>query len=50
MERRNKLHFYFRFSKVIIYGKSWGGFNGLQIAYLQPKVVKIFIFIFHINI
>jgi predicted acyl esterase len=24
--------------KVIIYGKSWGGFNGLQIGYLQPKV------------
>jgi predicted acyl esterase len=24
--------------KVIIYGKSWGGFNGLQIGFLQPKV------------
>ncbi|CAF3607308.1 unnamed protein product [Rotaria sp. Silwood1] len=24
--------------KVVIYGKSWGGFNGLQIGFLQPKV------------
>ncbi|CAM2722027.1 unnamed protein product [Rotaria socialis] len=23
--------------KTIIYGKSWAGFNGLQIGYLQPK-------------
>jgi len=23
--------------KVVIYGKSWGGFNGLQIAFHQPK-------------
>ncbi|CAF2658716.1 unnamed protein product [Rotaria sp. Silwood2] len=23
--------------KVVIYGKSWGGFNGLQIGFLQPK-------------
>ncbi|CAF1082531.1 unnamed protein product [Rotaria sordida] len=23
--------------KVVIYGKSWAGFNGLQIGYLQPK-------------
>lgn len=24
--------------KVVIYGKSWGGFNGLQLAFHQPKV------------
>ncbi|CAF0802533.1 unnamed protein product [Adineta ricciae] len=23
--------------KVVIYGKSWGGFNGLQVGVLQPK-------------
>ena len=26
--------------RVGMYGKSWGGFNGLQLAYLQPPALK----------
>ena len=26
--------------KVGMYGKSWGGFNGLQVAYEQPEALK----------
>lgn len=26
--------------RVGMYGKSWGGFNGLQVAYKQPKALK----------
>ncbi len=26
--------------RVGVYGKSWGGFNGLQLAYCQPKGLK----------
>jgi predicted acyl esterase len=26
--------------KVGMYGKSWGGFNGLQVAYEQPPALK----------
>ena len=26
-----------------MYGKSWGGFNGLQVAYLQPPALKTII-------
>ena len=29
-----------------MYGKSWGGFNGLQVAFEQPPALKAFISLF----
>ena len=31
---------------VGMYGKSWGGFNGLQVAYEKPSALKAVISIF----
>jgi predicted acyl esterase len=32
--------------KVGMFGKSWGGFNGLQVAYCQPPALKAVISIY----
>jgi len=29
-----------------MFGKSWGGFNGLQVAFCQPKALKAVISIY----
>ena len=36
--------------KVGMYGKSWGGFNGLQIAYCQPPALKAVISLYSLGI